>query len=283
MAGDVLTFEDASGNAVATLTVTSTTTVQDLVDTIDGVAGVNASFDEDEGELTITSNESFNLANDGSSTSGTTADLVTGTAAAFDSSSDTLISAGGFQDGDTLTFTDGNGYEVGSLEIDDETTVDDLVDALNDIDGVEASFDDSNGKLTITSEVDLAINSDNSDFNVSEFTAFSADADAVSLDAEDSGFALAEGLDDVLNDVTSALSNLRTQASSFGSSLTTVEIRQDFTKNLINTLQEGAGKLTLADTNEEGANLLALNTRQSLASTSLSFASQADQAVLRLL
>ncbi|WP_210183345.1 flagellin [Methylobrevis pamukkalensis] len=46
VAGDVLTFEDASGNAVATLTITSTTTVQDLVDTIDDVAGVNASFDE---------------------------------------------------------------------------------------------------------------------------------------------------------------------------------------------------------------------------------------------
>ena len=59
--------------------------------------------------------------------------------------------------------------------------------------------------------------------------------------------------------------------------------RQDFTKALTNTLQVGADNLTLADTNEEGANLLALNTRQQLQTTSLSFASQADQAVLQFL
>ncbi|MEP5625340.1 MAG: flagellin, partial [Hyphomicrobiales bacterium] len=58
--------------------------------------------------------------------------------------------------------------------------------------------------------------------------------------------------------------------------------RQDFTTALINTLEEGAGKLTLADTNTEGANLLALQTQQQLASTSLSMASQASQNVLRL-
>ena len=79
-----------------------------------------------------------------------------------------------------------------------------------------------------------------------------------------------------------ALSNLRTQASKFGSQLSTVQTRQDFTKNLINTLQTGADNLVLADTNEEGANLLALQTRQQLSSTALSLSAQADQAVLRL-
>ncbi|MEM8796657.1 MAG: ABC transporter substrate-binding protein, partial [Pseudomonadota bacterium] len=62
----------------------------------------------------------------------------------------------------------------------------------------------------------------------------------------------------------------------------TIQIRSDFTENLINTLEVGAGNLTLADLNEEGANLLTLQTRQTLASTSLSFATQADQAVLSL-
>jgi len=51
---------------------------------------------------------------------------------------------------------------------------------------------------------------------------------------------------------------------------------------MINTLQQGADGLTLADSNEEGANLLALNTRQQLSQTALSLASQASQAVLRL-
>ena len=83
-------------------------------------------------------------------------------------------------------------------------------------------------------------------------------------------------------DLTNALTKLRSQAQSFGSNLSTVQIRQDFTKAMINTLQTGADGLTLADSNEEGANLLALQTRQQLSTTALSLASQASQAVLRL-
>ncbi len=84
------------------------------------------------------------------------------------------------------------------------------------------------------------------------------------------------------SDLTAALSTLRSQAQSLGSNLSTVQIRQDFTKSMINTLKTGADSLTLADTNEEGANLLALQTRQQLSSTALSFAAQADRNVLRL-
>jgi flagellin-like hook-associated protein FlgL len=61
-----------------------------------------------------------------------------------------------------------------------------------------------------------------------------------------------------------------------------VQIRQDFTKGLINTLQTGGDSLVLADSNEEGANMLALQTRQQLSTTALSLSAQADQAVLRL-
>jgi flagellin-like hook-associated protein FlgL len=61
-----------------------------------------------------------------------------------------------------------------------------------------------------------------------------------------------------------------------------VQTRQDFTKDLVNTLTAGADNLTLADTNEEGAKLLALQTRQQLSQTALSLSNQADQAVLRL-
>ena len=79
-----------------------------------------------------------------------------------------------------------------------------------------------------------------------------------------------------------AIGTLRSQASTFGSNLSVVETREEFTKNLINTLETGAANLTLADTNEEGANLLALQTRQQLSSVALSLAAQADQNVLRL-
>jgi flagellin-like hook-associated protein FlgL len=89
-------------------------------------------------------------------------------------------------------------------------------------------------------------------------------------------------LDARLNGLSTSLSTLRSQSSTFGSNLSIVQNRQEFTKSMISTLQTGADNLVLADSNEEAANLLALQTRQQLSSTALSLASQADQAVLRL-
>ena len=82
--------------------------------------------------------------------------------------------------------------------------------------------------------------------------------------------------------VDAAISELRTMASNFGNNYSIVQSREDFTENLINVLTEGADKLTLADMNEESANMLALQTRQQLAINSLSLASQAAQSVLQL-
>ena len=83
--------------------------------------------------------------------------------------------------------------------------------------------------------------------------------------------------------VNAAISTLRTQAASFGTSLTTIKIREDFTNQMVNTLKGGADGLTLADQNEEAANLLALNTRQQLSQQALSLATQSEQSILRLL
>ena len=82
--------------------------------------------------------------------------------------------------------------------------------------------------------------------------------------------------------LTTALTSLRSESQTLSANLSTVQIRQDFTKATINTLQTGSSDLTLADSNQEGASLLALQTRQQLSTTALSLASQADQNVLRL-
>jgi flagellin-like hook-associated protein FlgL len=79
-----------------------------------------------------------------------------------------------------------------------------------------------------------------------------------------------------------ARSALRTEAQKLSTNVSTITIRQDFTKGMINTLEDGAAELTNADMNEEGANMLMLQTRQSLGTTSLSLASQAAQSVMRL-
>jgi flagellin-like hook-associated protein FlgL len=79
-----------------------------------------------------------------------------------------------------------------------------------------------------------------------------------------------------------ARSALRSEAQKLSTNLSTITIRQDFTSGMINTLEDGAAELTNADMNEEGANMLMLQTRQSLGTTSLSLASQAAQSVMRL-
>jgi flagellin-like hook-associated protein FlgL len=79
-----------------------------------------------------------------------------------------------------------------------------------------------------------------------------------------------------------ARDELRTQAKTLSTDLSVITARQDFTEGMINVLGDGAAKLTNADMNEEGANMLMLQTRQALGTTSLSLASQAAQNVLRL-
>ncbi|WP_035678095.1 DUF1522 domain-containing protein [Bradyrhizobium liaoningense] len=87
----------------------------------------------------------------------------------------------------------------------------------------------------------------------------------------------------VLASLNAASSTLRSEGSTLGSNLSIVQVRQDFSKNLINVLQTGSSNLTLADTNEEAANSQALSTRQSIAVSALSLANQSQQSVLQLL
>jgi len=91
------------------------------------------------------------------------------------------------------------------------------------------------------------------------------------------------GTNKILTALSTASSTLRSEASALGSNLSIVQIRQDFSKNLINVLQTGSSNLTLADTNEEAANSQALSTRQSIAVSALSLANQSQQSVLQLL
>jgi flagellin len=87
----------------------------------------------------------------------------------------------------------------------------------------------------------------------------------------------------IVANLSAASTLLRTQGSALGSNLSIVQIRQDFSKNLINVLQTGSSNLTLADTNEEAANSQALSTRQSIAVSALALANTSQQSVLQLL
>jgi flagellin len=188
--------------------------------------------------------------------------------------------SGGKVNGGTTAAADIAGNSVRADLADQFNELRDQLDKLSD----DASFNGINllrgDKLTITfnetgtSSIDVqtkgedAINAGNLKLSTT-LTAKDLDSD--------------EGIDSFLDQVKGALNTVRSQASAFGSNLSIVQNRQDFTKSMIDTLETGAGNLTLADMNQEAANMMALQTRQSLASSTLSMANQADQGVLQLL
>jgi flagellin-like hook-associated protein FlgL len=82
--------------------------------------------------------------------------------------------------------------------------------------------------------------------------------------------------------INAAITTVRAQTETFGTNSGTIQTRQTFEQNMINTLQTGASNLVLADQNQESANLLTLQTRQQLEISALSIANQANQSVLKL-
>lgn len=192
-------------------------------------------------------------------------DLVIGGAAAATGAAGFGIATSGTQgtNGETLTSARASyasDYNDLRTQI-DQLASDASFNGINLLNGDSLTVkfnEDGTSKLDIT-----GVTYDSAGLGITETTFSDIDADIALLD--------------------SATSTLREQASTFGANLSVVQNRQDFTKNLIGVLEGGAGDLTLADTNEEAANLLALQTRQSLAQTSLSLANQAEQSVLSLI
>jgi len=116
-------------------------------------------------------------------------------------------------------------------------------------------------------------------------TALATAGVSASITAETTSFILegvSAGIDSVITTIDSALTTLRTNGQTLGSNVALLQTRLDFTENYVNVLEGGSAKLTLADINEEGANLLALQTRQQLGISSLAFAGQAEQGILAL-
>jgi flagellin-like hook-associated protein FlgL len=105
---------------------------------------------------------------------------------------------------------------------------------------------------------------------------------AEGLGISEANFARADTVDAALAEAREALNTIRDFGSTLANDLSIIQARQTFTTELINTLKEGSAKLVDADQNEEGAKLLALQTRQSLGVTALSLASQSQQSILRL-
>lgn len=219
---------------------------------------------------------------------------LTNVTASVDASGNLTATASSGTNSDSLTI--GGTSDSGLLGSADGTTEAVVTGGTNRREGLEADFNELleqidqlkndagfNGKnLLDGDDLKVTFNEDGS----SSLTIGGVDFDSagLGLSAVTTGdFASDANIEATLSSLDTATNSLRSQASKFGSNLSVVETRENFTKETINTLETGAANLTLADLNEEGANLLSLQTRQSLSSTALSLASQADQNVLRLL
>ncbi len=181
--------------------------------------------------------------------------------------------------GDEVGLT--NGTTSAPLNADRQTLENEFNNIRTQIDQLAADASYNGVNLLNGDSLSVIFNEDGS--SSLSVTGVTFNADGLNIDAAAANsFQDNTNINSSLDKLDTAISTLRQQGSTFGSNLSVVEVRQDFTKNLINTLETGAANLTLADTNLEGANMLALQTRQQLSTVALTMANQADQAVLRL-
>lgn len=155
---------------------------------------------------------------------------------------------------------------------------------LNQIDDLanDASFNGTNLIRTTPDNLEVDFNEDgSSDITITGLDSTSAST-GLNITEAGNDFGDITAINLTITQLNSALTELRTNAATLGSNNTVLQTRLNFTDELVNTLKEGSGKLTLADLNEESANLLALQTRQQLGLNSLALAAQSERAILSL-
>lgn len=196
----------------------------------------------------------------------------------YSASSSTGVADLFLNDGSTSTSTFNGNFNV-SGTVDNDNLISQYNDLLAQIDTVVA---DSGYKgINLLNGSDLTVNFNEDRTSSLTISGVEFDSEGLSMSSA-SGWKTTSSIQSQLDEATAAIETIRDQTAKFGRDGAVIQTRQDFTQNMINTLQEGADNLTLADMNEEGANMLALQTRQQLATSSLSMASQASQAVLSL-
>ncbi|PZQ48481.1 MAG: flagellin [Micavibrio aeruginosavorus] len=258
----------------ASLGITANTSFQDLVDTVNQDTNLNpyieASFDSNTGSISFTSKldtvDNVNI-NFTAATVGTVINLGLGDGTGnLDPQTTTAAGAQNsfFSFNNSTESLDKLAQDYNKLR----AQIDDIVEDAN-YRGVNLL----NGDDLVT-----YFNEDRSNKITTEGSIFTADGLGLNL----ATFRSADSIEATADETIAALGTVRSFGSSLANDLAIIQNRQTFTQETITTLKEGASKLTDADLNEEGANLLALQTRQQLGVTALSLASQSQQSVLRL-
>ena len=247
------TITISDGTSTATITSTGNVTVQQIINQVNGTAGLNI-------QAELSANGSLQL-----EATGANAITVGGTASGAE------LAQFGLSAGTT---------NAGSVNTTRSSLATQYNQVLSQIDQLASDSGFNGVNLLAGQSLQVVFNvSRTSSLALSGVTFNSA---GLGLSQASNNFQTNTSLTNASNQLTASLTSLQNQAASFGTNLSVIQIRQSFTTATINTLQTGASNLTLADTNQEGANLLALQTRQSLAETALSLAAQSQNSVLRL-
>lgn len=98
----------------------------------------------------------------------------------------------------------------------------------------------------------------------------------------DSNTALALS-DQIISIIDTAISRTRASAAETASSVALLTVRLDYTNNYTENLNLGSDKMTLADINQEGANMVALQTRYEIGLQALAVSGQQHQKIVALI
>ena len=269
-----VTVTRVDGTTTTTAATNDTSTFQDLVDNVNQNTTINqeisANFDSNTGQLSYTSlsDQVASITVNVTTNSGTD-DFAIGLGDPTGNLDPINDLAAGLQE-TTLRFN--NSTESLDSLANDFNTLREQVDRLV----VDAQYRGIN--LLNGDDLTTFFNEDSTSVLTTEGVDFTANGLGLTVAA----FRSSEQIELTATQSRSALEGVRAFGSSLANDLAIITSRRDFTENIINTLSAGADDLTVADQNEEGANLLALQTRQTLGVTSLSLASQSQQSVLRL-
>jgi flagellin len=254
-AGDTVTVSD--GTTTATYTAVANDTVQTFLNTINGtsglkvVASLNASGQI---QLTATSNVSITIGGTVSGAGGGTLAGIIGLTAA-------------------TTAPGANSTLRQSLALQYNSLLTQINQAASD-----AGFDGTNllaggtltAKLNETGTSTLTVSGGN------------VNSTGLGLGGSSNNWQLDSDINSALTQINTAIATVQATSASLGSSNDILKARTAFNKSMADTLTSGADALTASDVNADSAMLLALQTRQQLATTALSIANGAYANALQL-
>lgn len=197
----------------------------------------------------------------------------------------TVRAASNAIDGITKIVQQLQGLANSALQTTDTTARSTLATQYNTLrDQLDALVNDAtfNGVNLLKSTGSLVVKFNETNTSTLTISGVDLSASGLSVGAAASAFAADSNVNAAISELSTALTTLRTNASTFGTNATLIQTRADFTKALANVLQAASDSLVLADTNEEGANLQALQARSQLGITALSISGQQQSAILRL-